>query len=86
MVCAGQGWPPGLSPGASIPAVGVQTMTKVLLVPLLWGILTPEAVGACRSLCAGRDMAFRKVGVLKLGFLRAEKLRLSKRQPLTKDI
>lgn len=31
-------------------------------------------------------MAFRKVGVLKLGFLRAEKLRLSKRQPLTKDI
>lgn len=53
----------------SLPAVGVQTMTKVLLVPLLWGILTPEAVGACRSLCAGRDMAFRKVGVLKLGFL-----------------
>lgn len=47
-------------------------MTKALLVPLLWGILTPEAVRACHSLCAGRDGTFRKVGVLKLGFLRAE--------------
>lgn len=67
------------------PAVGVRTMTKAFFVPFLWGILTLQAVRACRCLCTGGDMAFREAGVLKLGFLRAWQQRLSERQPLTKD-
>lgn len=47
-------------------------MTKALLVPFLWGVLTPEAVRARRSWCTGRDAAFGNVGFLELGSLRAE--------------
>lgn len=50
---------PGLLEPVPPPAVGVRTMTKAVDVPC---ILTPEAVRACRSLCAGWDVAFRKVG------------------------
>lgn len=54
------------------PAVGGRTMTKALLVPFLWGVLTPEAVRARCSWCTGRDAAFGNVGFLELGSLRAE--------------